>query len=101
MGLRHGVKPEKIMVGGRTFVQRSCGNKLKDPGKYKEHSRFKQHGNQMCFHVASSHGKVVQAIELHKWRKHGHQHDQQEHDFWRLALHKFQPRHSWKSAGRA
>ena len=42
----------------------------------------------MGFHVAGGHGKVVQAIELHKWREHGHQHDQYEHDFWHLARHK-------------
>jgi hypothetical protein len=50
----------------------------------------------MRFHVASCHWEVVPAIKLHKWRKHGHQHDQQEHDFWRIALHKPLPRRSWK-----
>jgi len=50
----------------------------------------------MGFHVAGGHGKVVQAIELHKWRKHGHQHDQQEYDFWRLALHKSLPQRHGK-----
>ena len=41
----------------------------------------------MGFHVARGHGKIVQTIELHKWREHGHQHDQNEHDFGRFALH--------------
>ena len=43
----------------------------------------------MGFHVASGHGKVIQAIELHKGREYRHQHDQQEHDFGHLALHKY------------
>ena len=53
----------------------------------------------MHFNVTRRHGEIVQAIELHKWRKHCHQHYQQEHDFGHLALHKALPRHSWKRAG--
>src|ERR1700686_3224932 len=56
----------------------------KNPGKDKKHSRLKQHGNDMHFNVACADWKVVQAVKLHKRRKHGQKHDQDEHDFWQL-----------------
>jgi hypothetical protein len=71
---------------------------LEDAGEHKEHSRFKQHGNEVHFNVACANWKVVQAIELHKWREHGHQHDQDEHDFWHLARHKSSLAAPWKQA---
>lgn len=45
----------------------------------------------MGFHIAGGHRKIVQTIELHKWREHRHQHDQYEHDFWHFARHKNPP----------
>lgn len=63
------------------------GEQLKNPGKDKEHPGLKQHGNQVRFHIACAVGKIVQAIELHKGGKHGHQHDQDEYDFGHLVRH--------------
>lgn len=74
--------------------------KIEDPRKHKKHSRFKQHCYQVRFHVARGHGKVVPAVELHKWRKYCHQHDQNEHDFWHLALHNFLAAALMESASR-
>lgn len=73
---------------------------FKDPGDDEEHSRLKQHGNHVHLNVACTNGKIVQAIELHKWRKYGHQHDQGEYDLWHLARHSILPALELNSARR-
>src|SRR5579864_1486335 len=42
------------------------GKELENSGNYEKHSRLKQHGNKVRFHVTCSHGEIVPAIELHK-----------------------------------
>ena len=41
---------------------------------HKKHSGLKQNGNDMQFNIARGHWEPVPAIQLHKWRKNGHQH---------------------------
>ena len=78
-GKNHGRRPH--------IRAKKLGKQLKNPGDYKKHSCLKQHGNDVHLNVACADGKIVQTIELHKWREYGHQHDQREHDFWHLARH--------------
>lgn len=39
----------------------------------------------MQFKVAAAHREPVPAIELHEWRKHHHEHDQDQHDLGQLV----------------
>ena len=74
---------------GRGFDIRAKkpGEQFKKASEHKKHPRLKQYRDEVHFNVTRRHGKVVQTVELHEWRKYGHQHDQDEHDFWHLALH--------------